>query len=273
MGGWSALFLLMLARGQVDAPHPGASIAFWKQAYADGKPNADKKLIKVVGSRADQGLGPAANEFGVIYMEGKIVEQNRAAAGHYFAVACKAGNSDGCANLATQFLFLREARSDKDVTRALTRLERDCDEGTDGRACYLMGFAYETGRGRPLDLTRARQLYRVGCERGVLDACKGLARTSCTGSLVNGASADLDTAVATLEASCASGDAESGLCLAYISLARGDEPKAREWLQKACNLGSTAACGAASAPELPPCSTIISAGRAPVWWTATLSRL
>lgn len=270
MSAWAALFLSMLARGQVDAPHPGASIAFWKQAYADGKPNADKKLLKVVGSQADQGMGPAANEFGVIYMEGTIVEQNRAAAGHYFAVACKAGNADGCANLATQFLFLREARSDKDVTRALTRLERECDEGTDARACYLMGFAYETGRGRPLDVARARQLYQQGCERGNVDACKGFARTIC---ISNGVPAELGAVVATLEASCDAGDAESAIYLAYLWLARGDESKAREWLQKACSLGSTAACGAATAAELPPCSTLSSVGRAPAWWTASLSRL
>ncbi len=270
MGGWAALFLTMLARGQVDAPHPGASIAFWKQAYADGKPNAGKKLMKVVGSQADQGLGPAANELGVIYMEGKIVEQNRAAAGHYFAVACQAGNADGCANLATQFLFLREAKSDKDVARALKRLERECGETADGRACYLIGFAYESGRGRPRDEARALQLYASGCEQGNVDACKGLARTACSGS---GGAIDLEAAVATLETSCAAGDAESCTYLAYAWLAKRDEAKARAWLEKACALGSSAACEALAKPALPPCSTLQSVERPPVWWTASLGQL
>jgi hypothetical protein len=37
MGAWAALFLALLTSGSVDAPHPGASIEFWKKAYADGK--------------------------------------------------------------------------------------------------------------------------------------------------------------------------------------------------------------------------------------------
>jgi TPR repeat protein len=270
MAAWAALFFMMLARGQADAPHPGASIAFWREAYAEGKHNAGKKLLKVVGSQADQGSGPAANELAVIYMEGKIVEQNRAAAGHYFAVACQAGNADGCANLATQFLFLREAKSDKDVARALTRLERECGEATDGRACYLIGFAYESGRGRPRDEARARQLYASGCEQGNLDACKGLARTACSGS---GGAIDLESAVAMLEASCAAGDAESCTFLAYAWLAKRDEAKARAWLEKACALGSAPACEALAQPALPPCSTLHSVERPPVWWTASLSQL
>jgi hypothetical protein len=270
MAGWGGLFLMMLARRQVDAPHPGMSMAFWKEAYAEGKPNAGKKLLKVVGSQADQGSGPAANELGVIYMEGKLAEQNRAAAGHYFAVACQAGNADGCANLATQFLFLHEAKSDKDVVRALKRLERECGETSDGRACYLMGYAYENGMGRPRDEARARQLYADGCRRGNLDACKALVRTSCSGS---GEPIELGAVIATLEAAGTAGDAESCVYVAYTSLIQGDEAKARAWLEKACALGSTFACEALKQPALPPCSTIQSVDRAPMWWTASVGQL
>lgn len=273
MACWAALFLTMLATGYVDAPHKGTSIAFWKKAYAEGKHNAGKKLLKVVGSQADQGSGVASNELGVIYMEGKIAPKNRAAAAHYFAAACQAGNADGCANLATQFLFLREARSDKDVARALNRLERECGKGTDGRSCYLVGFAHETGRGRPVDAERARELYDEGCRRGDLDACKSFARIRCSG---NGAAGELEGARRVLETACETGDPESCMYLAYFWLGGNgverDEQRARALLEKACQLGSDQACDALKQADLPPCSVLRSSERPPMWWTPSVSQ-
>jgi hypothetical protein len=179
MGAWSALFLVMLTSGSVDAPHPGASIEFWKRAYADGKYDAGPRLLKLLGSAAEQGSPSAQNDLGVLHMQGKIVKEDHAAAAHYFTLACDGGDLDGCANVAKQFLFFREARSDADVARAFARLERCCTPGStggDGRACYLVGNAYETGQGRPQDGRRARELYAEACRRGSRDACLALER-------------------------------------------------------------------------------------------------
>jgi TPR repeat protein len=176
MGAWSALFLVLLTSGSVDAPHPGASIEFWKKAYAEGKYDAGPRLLKLLGSQAEQGSASAQNDLGVLYLEGKAVEEDHGAAAHWFSLACAGGDLEGCANVANQFLFLREARSDEDVARALARLEQAASAGASAKACYLVGFAYETGRGRPQDLERARRCYEEACRLGHPEACKALER-------------------------------------------------------------------------------------------------
>jgi len=176
MGAWAAVFLVLLTSGSVDAPHPGASIEFWKKAYAEGKYDAGTRLLKLLGSQAEQGSASAQSDLGVLYLEGKVVKEDHAAAAHWFAVSCQGGDLEGCANLANQFLFLREARSDADVARALAALEKAASAGANAKACYLLGFAYETGRGRPQDAEKARLFYDEACRLGHPDACQALGR-------------------------------------------------------------------------------------------------
>jgi hypothetical protein len=213
MACWIALFGLMLGTGFVEAPHPGSSPAFWKQAWEEGRPKAGERYLKLVNSLAASGSGPACNELGVIYMEGKLGAADHAAAAHYFARACELGDVNGCANTARQFLFQREARSEADARAALDRLEAECAKGSDARACFLVGFAHEKGWGRPADTARAAQLYASAAALGSVDACKGLARI---GPAAPVATADLARAAATLERACAAGDTESCKLLAAL---------------------------------------------------------
>jgi hypothetical protein len=265
MGCWSLLFFGMLGTGYIEAPHEGASIEFWKKAYAEGKPFAGPKLLKLAGSQAQAGSGPASNELGVLYMEGKVAKSDHGAAAHYFARACEAGDAAGCANLATQFLFLHEARSDEDVARAFQHLERSCTAGTDARPCYLLGYAYETGSGRPSDLSRAVALYTEACRRGSLDACKGIVRLRLAGI---GDPSQMQDAARMLEAACQRGDAESCLYLAYIyhggSGVPRDDARALASLRTACTSGSEQACKSLQSSEPSPFAAPLTA-RAPRW--------
>ena len=252
MGCWATLFLWMLATGKVDAPHPGASLDFWRQASERGAYRADKKLLKLVGSQAEQGDGPACNLLGVIYAEGKLLPKNETFAGNYFAAACRAGDEDGCTNVATQFLFLHAARSNDDVSRALQRMEQGCKQGTSGEACFLIGVAYETGNGRPMDPRGAYEFYREGRRRGNVDAAKGEARLVLTG---RDATADLSEAAKVLERGCEEGDAESCRYLASmhqsgIGVPR-DGSKARALVEKACAIGWREGCEALEQADLP----------------------
>ena len=245
MGIWIALFATMLLTGFVDAPHEGASIDFWKRAYAEGKPHAGDKLYRLALSQAEGGSASASNELGVLYMEGKVTKEDRAAAAHYFGRACKLGDLGGCANVARQFLVMNEARSEADVARALDRLEQDRDRVHDGRISHLLGLAYESGRGRPQDPARARALYEEGCRRENLDACKALVRLNMSGAYVFG---DLAATLPILERGCEAGDAESCLYLASIlrdgSGVPPDAARSRTLMDRACALGSRVACEA-----------------------------
>ncbi len=253
MGCWVALFATMLATGFVEAPHKGASIAFWKKAYEEGRPYAAQNLVKMIGSQADGEIGaakgPACNELGLIYAEGKMAARNPDAAAHYFAMACELGVLRGCENLVALQLARAPAEpSERATQQALDRLEQDYAKRPDGRGCALLGFAYETGRGRPLDAVRATELYVEGCKKGNVAACLGLVRLGFRAD-----AADLRDAARILERACESGDAQSCFYLAHLHHAgngvRRDEARAQALLDRACKLGSTAACEAMKQPE------------------------
>lgn len=267
MAGWGALFTTMLATGFVEGPHKGNSILFWKQAEAEGKPWACKKKVIVSLVQASSGSGPANNELGLISMEGnEYVEQSNGKAARFFSQACALGDFHGSANVAIQFLFLKERRSDEDVARAFAQLEQRCSQGVGGLGCYLMGYAYETGRGRPLDTMRAIELYRQ-CGRDDLFASKGLARIGLSGT---SPPFDLTEVAAILQAAAAMGDAESCWYLAFMhhegNGVQPDDQQARAYLQRACELGLGQACDALKQPDLPPFSNPVIV--APGWSTA-----
>lgn len=270
MGVWTALFGTLLATGFLDAPHPGDSIPFWKKAVAEGRPHAGQSLVLAAGAQADlRGSGDAFNELGLICMDGRIagVRQSNSKAAEYFSQACALGSVHGCSNVAIQFLFLREMRSEDELKRAFEHLEQACKTGDNTLPCYLLAAAYETGHARPLNFTRAIEYYRL-CGPGNVFACKGLARIALTGLAhpLNPVSEIVPTLAQAYEA----GDTEAGWYLAYMYL-RGigvpfDENKAREILKQCCSLGMPEACDAAAQKLVPdykkPIMTV------PVWDTA-----
>ncbi|MET0555917.1 MAG: hypothetical protein ABW221_22950 [Vicinamibacteria bacterium] len=265
MGVWVALFAGMWATGFVEAAHPGASVAFWKNAYAEGKPHAGHSLVMAAGAQAE-GLGSAAafNELGLISIEGRIVDRSPGGAARYFGRACELGSLEGCANVAVQYLFLKQRRSQEDVTRALDRLEAACSERSG--ACFLAGAAYERGRGRPQDTARAIELYqRAGADSPY--ARKGLVRIGLSGA---DARPVTEAGVRQLEASCASGDAEDCWYLAYAydsgNGVRPDPAQARQAMERACGRGLAPACALAKAASFPPFEPPVMA--APGWSTA-----
>lgn len=249
---WAGLFATMYFTGFIETPHPGNSIPFWKQAIRDGKYRAGHSLVMAAGSQAENnGSGAAYNELGMICMEGKIIPENRAAAAKHFTTACELGNINGCANVAIQFLFRNERRSDDSVAAALDFLERDCVETPDWGTCFLIGSAYETGRGRPKDPQRAIAFYEQ-CGPENIYAAKGLARIALAAQAPG---YDLTRVAATLERAAEQGDGESCWYLAYMRQSGNgvsqDTRQSRALLQKACELGVDKACAAREQPALP----------------------
>lgn len=252
MACWVLLFITMFFTGFIEAPHPGNSVAFWKQALADGKPHAGHSLVLAAGALAEGSQsGAAYNELGLICMEGKIVRQNNALAAKYFATACELEDMNGCVNVAIQFLFLGERRSDEDVAAALERLEDKCAADPDWLSCYLVAMAYENGRGRPLDRDRAVELYQR-CGAGNLYALKGFARIGLTDSSHSDLLTTLPSALAR---ACERGDVESCWYLAYMHhTGQGvdkDDSLVRYILEWACQNGMDDACAAIEFETLP----------------------
>lgn len=177
MSGWVAIFAVMMLTGFVQAPHEGTTYLFWKKAYDEGRQNAAHGLVEVVKAQARDGSAAAWNELGMMTLEGRLVEQDRPTALRYFAKSCRMGCAAGSANLLTQYLHARDPKSHEVVDIALTQLEGECAKNTgDPAYAYLVGLAYELGRGRPQDAARAREYYELGCGRGNALACAGVER-------------------------------------------------------------------------------------------------
>lgn len=258
MGVWIAIFVGMLATGFIAAPHEGNSISFWKRALAEGRPHAGNSLVMAAGALAEGShRATAFNELGVICANGlssddrEIVRPNPGKAAAYFSTACEMGDINGCLNATIQYLFQREHLSDDDVAFAVDQLESACNEGSDLLSCYLVGQAYETGRGRTSDPRKAIACYeRCGDN---LYAVKGISRTVLTNSDV---AYDLRTISIALGTATKRNDAESAWYLAYMfHQGKGvpqDDGKARILLNHACKLGMAQACDALQQEEIPP---------------------
>lgn len=244
MALWSAVFATLLATGfvQNDA-HPGNSIAFWKRALAEGKPSAGRKLVMVTGGKTiGREPGPAFNELGVIASEGKVTPADPKSAAHWFAMALAHGDADAAANIAVLFLFRRMRANDQDVARAFDLLEQRSYGGDLGVGTFLVGFAYETGQGRPQDRARALACYRRNWQQNLYSA-KGLARLALAR---DGGAIDLTGVADVLRRGADQDDSE---CLWYLAYMHGtgrgaalDGPAAHACLERGCKLGSKQQC-------------------------------
>ena len=265
MAVWIALFLAMLSTGFVEAPHPGATIGFWKKAAEEKRPHATENLMvllsqferqdlndptKVFGTtgggrqldRAET-LGLLCEQAGLVYAEGKIIPPEPAKATRFFDKACGFGNVNGCANLVAEYLTAKNPPDWGDIPRALSALEQNSNQATNGRICFLVGYAHELGRGYPPDKTKAREFYAKGATLGDLEACKRFGRMAVLGE---GGPEDAIAAVPPLQKAADAQDGQSCLYLAKLyHLGQGvprDESRAKALLEKACSLGIQPAC-------------------------------
>jgi TPR repeat protein len=253
MAAWITLFSIWIATGFIEAKHPGDSIPFWKKALAEGKPHAGNSLVMAAGSLAEaNGSAAAYNELGLICFEGKLVEPNHPRAAEFFAKASDLGDPNGAQNVVSQYLYYDERLSDAVVERAMARLEPLCASGFDGPACWLLGRAHETGRGRPLDKRRALEFY-MRCPAGNPYAAKGIARIGLTTPVPPKLMAQI---ARDLETARAAGDAESAWYLAFMYFAgvgvERDDVHGRRLLDEACARLSSKSCEALSGTSLPP---------------------
>ena len=265
MSCWTAVFFIMLTTGFVDAPHPGATIGFWKKAAEENRPHAVENLrlllnefeqqnlddsTKMVGSigaggsqSREQMLGALCDQVATIYAEGKLLPVDPAKAARYFERACDYGNLNGCADLALLHYTTTNMQSGPEVVRALDRLEKSCAESPNGQVCFLVGESYESGRGHPVNKAKARQFYEQGAALGDLTACKSAARLQLTGE---GGPVDSAAAARLLQKAVDQQDGPSCLYLARMyhqgDGVPKDEQRATALLEQACKLGVQPAC-------------------------------
>lgn len=241
MALWSAVFATMVGTGYVygrkRTPHPGDSITFWKQAAAEGRHDATRKLAMVAGSLAEvSGSGDAYNELGLLSLAGEVDAESEAtrvkSAAHWFA----RGMAQGSESAHENFLMLSSyvARlPDELVGKALAHIGSVAARG--GRAAQLFGLVHETGGGVRIDPTMARHYYRLaGDDRW---ARLGIVRLG----LAPGGGIDLTPHADLVASTAETGDGE---CCYYLACmhrtGRGvpqDDAAAKRWFARAVELG------------------------------------
>ena len=274
MSIWSALFAVMYFTGQwgyFKGSHPGDSVVFWRQALAEGKPEAARKLAIVAGNRAWGWDDPAAyNELGVLTIERRLVKSDEnvalKSAGDWWAKAARLGSVEACANIVMLDLWSGARRSDEDVQLAVRGLRAAADGNARGLPRFLTGLMFEIAG----DAQQATFHYQRAGERDLF-AVKGIAR------LVLASSRNLGpTVVARLDEAATHGDGEAAFYLAYVhALGRAgarDEARARELFAQSCTLGFQPACAVKADAPIPPfAAPPRSAMVRPPWATATSS--
>jgi hypothetical protein len=142
-------------------------------------------MIEVLEQHARAGSAAAWNELGELYREGRHVEADPQRAARSFVRAARLGDLPGAANLGEMILSGQGSRSDAEVQRAFDMLEEACRRGSRPEYHALLGRAYESGLGRPLDPLRAqehhRQAERLGA-RGARSAPRHVATRAEDGS-------------------------------------------------------------------------------------------
>ena len=228
IGLWAIVFGIMIGTSYVPyaepGKHPGDSIAFWKRALKEQRYDAERKLVMVAGSQAvARNSAEAYNELGIIglttTLDATDTDKRRRNAAFRFTVAAELGYEAAAKNVLMMSLYHGLRRTDNDVVAAMRVCEQLAAKHRDPLACYLLGLAFETGGGVPVNPREALALYQR-CPSDYLFAQKGIVRIG-----LKHAGMQLAAQAPHLQKAAADGDGESCYYLAYMHQAGNGVPK------------------------------------------------
>ena len=152
---------------------------------------------------------------------------------------CASGDAESCALIGGAYLTGKGGK-EKDEAKGVEFLTKACEKKST-MGCEFLGRAYEEGRGVTPDHEKAVSLFKQACEAGGGGGCRSFALSFKT---------DDPARIPYLQKACDKDDKLGcmGLGAAYLHGNQGigkDLPKAKQYLQKSCDLGATSACDTA----------------------------
>jgi hypothetical protein len=149
---------------------------------------------------------------------------------------CASGDADSCATIGGAYL-LGKGGKEKDEKKGAELLKKACD-GKSAFGCEIYGRALDEGRGVAVDQEGAKTNFKKSCDLGGGGGCRAFAMRFETADPAR---------IPYLQKACDKDDKLGcmGLGAAYLHGNQGapkDLPKAKQFLQKACDLGATTAC-------------------------------
>jgi TPR repeat protein len=153
---------------------------------------------------------------------------------------CAKNDMEACATIGGAYLLGKGGKV-QDEKKGLELLKKSCDGGA-AFGCEIYGRAYDQGKGVEKDSAKAVELWTKACDGGAGGACRSLALKKETAD---------PSRIPLLEKACSKDDALGcmGLGAAYKHGNQGapaDSAKAKQFLQKACDLGADSACPVAA---------------------------
>ena len=226
---WVVVFGAMSFAQGVGDTHPGMFVPFWQQACREGRRGACYQLATMELGYCRDGSGWACNEFGIRLAREQ--PPNLEAVASTFKMACDFGFTTGCRNGALQ-------------ATSPGALASEPPNLNDYR------IVLQTGKG--LVVGPSVGVYTRACNQGWLSGCERLALTYLNGE--GPIPPDRPRAAREFDKICAAGLGSA--CFNAGSMYHAgdgvakDEPKALDYLRKACASGFKRACGILS--QQPP---------------------
>ncbi len=149
---------------------------------------------------------------------------------------CEKGDAESCATIGGAYLLGKGGKV-KDEAKGVALLKKACD-GKSAFGCEIYGRALDDGRGVTVDKEGAKAHFQKSCDLGCGGGCRALAMRYEVSDPAR---------IPLLDKACQKDDKLGcmGLGAAYLHGNQGakkDLPKAKTFLQKACDLGATSAC-------------------------------
>jgi TPR repeat protein len=149
---------------------------------------------------------------------------------------CNKGDAESCATIGGAYLLGKGGKT-KDEAKGVALVKKACD-GKSAFGCEIYGRALDEGRGIAVDKEGAKNYFKQSCDLGGGGGCRALAMRFETTDPAR---------IPLLDKACQKDDKIGcmGLGAAYLHGNQGakkDLPKAKQFLQKACDLGANTAC-------------------------------
>ncbi len=149
---------------------------------------------------------------------------------------CNSGDADACATIGGAYLLGKGGKT-KDEAKGVGLVKKACD-GKSPFGCEIYARALDEGKGVAVDHEGAKKYFQMSCDLGGAGGCRALALKM---EVTDPARIGL------LDKACQKDDKLGcmGLGAAYLHGNQGapkDAAKAKQFLEKSCDLGAQSAC-------------------------------
>jgi TPR repeat protein len=223
----------------VDKGDVEAQLALaWMLQEGMGKVQDHKRALDLYQEAADTEYGPAENQLGVVYRDGRAGEKNAAEAAKYLQRAAEHGYAEAQVNLGELTDdYTGHKAAQKDFVRSKMWYDKAAEQGH-GRGLYRLGLIQLDGKGVLKNPAEAVKYFKLALNAGTEDFLKGVLNDlGYVYEKGQGVKADATEAMKNYKLAADLGSMEAQYNLGAISLEKNNEKDAYKWFVMAAKQG------------------------------------